>query len=119
MQDFEHHVNGKIYVGPHKWIVCLLGDDVYAVNQFRLNNRDRLVRSQNVSISIMTLSAEPKSKDYHSKDYHELSSLTKEGLFVNVTSKEENDRVVERFSSSMAVYHSDKRMFVREYFGTF
>ena len=30
--DEEKVVNGKVYVGPHKWIVCLLGDDVYAVN---------------------------------------------------------------------------------------
>lgn len=30
--DEEKVVNGHSYVGPHKWIVCLLGDDVYAVN---------------------------------------------------------------------------------------
>lgn len=30
--DEEKVVNGKVYVGPHKWIVCILGDDVYAVN---------------------------------------------------------------------------------------
>ena len=30
--DYEERVNGRVYVGPHKWIVCLLGDDCYAVN---------------------------------------------------------------------------------------
>mmetsp|Transcript_4884 Transcript_4884/g.5959 ORF Transcript_4884/g.5959 Transcript_4884/m.5959 type:complete len:198 (+) Transcript_4884:1357-1950(+) len=32
VQDFEKTVNNKVYVGPLKWIVCLLGDDVYSVN---------------------------------------------------------------------------------------
>ena len=36
--------NDQIYIGPHKWIVCLLGGDVYSINQFRLNHKDRLLK---------------------------------------------------------------------------
>ena len=32
VQNFQTTVNNKIYIGPHKWIVCILGDDVYSVN---------------------------------------------------------------------------------------
>ena len=86
-------VNGRAYVGPHKWIICILGDDVYAVNQFKLNHRERLLRQQNVSISIMTMSAEVKDKKLHSKDYHDLTELTKKGLFVNIVEKQSIDEV--------------------------
>lgn len=37
--DYERTVNGKVYVGPLKWIVCLLGDDAYPVNQFLMNSK--------------------------------------------------------------------------------
>ena len=114
----ETEVHGKVYVGPHKWIVCLLGDDVYSINQFRLNNRDRLSKQQNVSISIMTLSAEPKNSRYRSKDYRELTELTKEGLFVNIVDKNRCDLVAERFLSSMDVYPSQHRNSMREFFGS-
>ena len=67
----------------------------------------------------MTLSAEAKSKGYHSKDYNELSQLSKEGLFVNIVSKAGVDRVAERFFSSMDIYPSNEAIFIREYFGTF
>lgn len=30
--NFEVTRHNKVYVGPHKWIVCLLGDDVYSIN---------------------------------------------------------------------------------------
>ena len=34
VHDYEMQVNGKAYVGPHKTIVCLLGNDNYVVNQY-------------------------------------------------------------------------------------
>ena len=42
VENYEVSVHGKVYYGPHKWIICLLGDDAYSINQFRMNNRDRL-----------------------------------------------------------------------------
>ena len=54
--DYTKMINGRQYVGPHKWIVCLLGDNCYAVNKFRLNHKEKLLRQQNMSISMMTLS---------------------------------------------------------------
>lgn len=72
--DYEKEINGRTYVGPHKWIVCLLGDDVYAVNQFNLKHKEKLSRQQNMSISIMALSVEQKTN--HAKHYREICHLS-------------------------------------------
>ena len=117
VQDFVTTVNDRVYVGPHKWIICILGDDVYAVNQFKLNNRERLLRQQNVSISIMTMSAEVKDKKLHSQDYYDLTELTKKGLFVNIVEKQSIDEVTQRFLASMDVFHSSKQPVIKEFFG--
>ena len=69
-----------------------------------------------MSISIMTLSAEAKDKDFRSKDYHELTELTKEGLFVNIVEKHNCDEIAEKFFSSMDVYPSKRRTSMREFF---
>ena len=42
--NFEVTTHKNVYIGPHKWIICLLGDDVYSINQFRLKHQDRLLR---------------------------------------------------------------------------
>ena len=34
----EVTVHKNVYIGPHKWIVCLLGDDIYSINQFRVKH---------------------------------------------------------------------------------
>ena len=31
IEDTREKVNNKVYVGPHKWIVCLIGSDSYTV----------------------------------------------------------------------------------------
>ena len=117
MADFDTHVNDIRYVGPLKWIVCLLGDDIYSVNKFSLNHKAHLSRQQNMSISIMTLSAE--AKRYHSKDYRTLCEHTKDGTHVNIVDKASADILAERFFSSMDVYPTDQKLFIREFFGTF
>lgn len=118
VSNFEQEVHEKIYVGPHKWIICLLGDDVYSINQFKMNNKDRLQKQKNVSISIMALSAEAKDRHYRCKDYKELTELTSEGIFVNVVDKDSCDKVAERFFSSINVYPSTEKSTIREFFGT-
>ena len=57
-----------------------------------------------MSISIMTLSAEPKDKKFRSRHYHELTQLTKEGVYLNIVDKDRCDQVAARFFSSMDVY---------------
>ena len=32
VQDYTTRINGRDYIGPHKWVLCLLGSDIYAVN---------------------------------------------------------------------------------------
>lgn len=70
-----------------------------------------------MSISIMTLSAEAKDKRFRSKDYHELTQLTKEGIFVNIVDKDNCDAVADRFFSSTDVY-ANGIQYVREFFGS-
>ena len=62
-------------------------------------------KQQNMSISIMLLSAE--SKNFHAKHYHKLCEMTKEGIFVNIVNKESIDKVADRFFSSMDLYPTD------------
>ena len=69
-----------------------------------------------MSISIMTLSAEAKDSHFRSKDYHELTELTKEGLFVNIVDKHNCNEIAETFFSSMGVYPSKRRTSMREFF---
>ena len=56
----------------------------------------------------MTMSAEVKDKKLHSKDYHDLTELTKKGLFVNIVEKQSIDEVAKRFLASMDVFHGSK-----------
>ena len=65
----------------------------------------------------MVLSSE--AKNYHSKDYDKLCRNTREGLYVNIVGRTNADKVAQRFFSSMEVYPSDKKLFIREFFGTF
>ena len=44
IEDFAVTKHGKVYYGPHKWIVCLLGDEVYSVNLFKNNHKARLAK---------------------------------------------------------------------------
>ena len=32
VQDYTTRINERDYIGPHKWVLCLLGSDIYAVN---------------------------------------------------------------------------------------
>ena len=59
IEDTREKVNDRVYVGPHKWIVCLIGSDIYTVQDFMLKNKRSLSRKENLHISIMGLSAEP------------------------------------------------------------
>ena len=110
-------MNDRVYVGPLKYIVCLLGDDVYPVNKFMMKHKERLARHKNISISIMTLSSEVKNN--HTHDYRKLCGLTREGVFVNAVKKESIERVGQSFLATMDVFPSNQRLAIREFFGAF
>lgn len=40
VEDKKQIVNNNVYIGPHKWIVCLIGSDAYTVQDFILNHYD-------------------------------------------------------------------------------
>ena len=73
VEDKTQVVNGNVYVGPHKWIVCLIGSDAYTVQDFILNHYDSFKKKEsdnklkNLSISMMGLSGEPLK--VHVQDY--------------------------------------------------
>ena len=32
VDNYSVEKHGRTYYGPHKWIICLLGDDIYSIN---------------------------------------------------------------------------------------
>ena len=34
VENETYKINGHDYFGPHKWIVCIIGSDVYTVKDF-------------------------------------------------------------------------------------
>ena len=115
MPDYTRTVHGRKYIGPFKWIVCLLGNDIYPVNTFSLQHRHELQNSlTNLSISMMTLSAEPKR--YHRADYQKLCRMTREGIFTNLTSRDSAQHLAEQFFTQMDVYPSSRKLVIREFF---
>ena len=60
VDDYCVEKYGRTYYGPHKWIICLLGDGEYSIRTFKSKFEARKVRPEtNMSISIMTISSEP------------------------------------------------------------
>ena len=123
--DFESEVHGRTYVGPLKWVVCLLGNDVYTVNQFHLNEKAKLKQQENFSISMLALSTEPLVE--HARQYSKLCHLSQEGIYCNIVHKsvnwDQNERhrveaLAQRFFSAMQVYPSEKKLVIREYFSS-
>jgi len=77
-------VNCRSYVGPHKWIICLLGHGNYYIKQF-LNDKGEFLREQDrLSISVLGLSVNPFSES-EAKNMSELTCSTSEGVFANIT----------------------------------
>ena len=114
IEDTREKVNDKVYVGPHKWIVCLIGSDSYTVKDFMLKNQKLLAKKENLHISIMGLSGEPFRQ--HTQDYIKLTKLTREGSFISVVKKETADTCARRFFGAMDVYHSKESIVVKEHF---
>lgn len=109
-------INDHIYHDPYKWIVCLIGSDIYPVNPFLIEHMAKLKQTANLSVSIMALSSEPHMS-MHVKDYRKLCFSTSEGIYLNVVDNgQKADRVAARFFSTMEVYPSTKVPILREFF---
>ena len=59
VEDTPVTVNNKTYVGPHKWIVCLIGSDIYMVNDLLTRHQHTIRKRPNLSISMLGLSSKP------------------------------------------------------------
>ena len=114
VEDKQIVINSHKYVDPHKWIVCLLGSDLFPVNRFLEEHETKLKNAANLSISIMGLSSEPLNN--HMSDYRKLCQATREGMYVNIVNKEKSDKVAQQFFSTMDVYPSSKLPIMREFF---
>merc|ERR1711957_214472 len=73
---------GHEYDNPHKWIICLLGDDNFTLNSNSVKN----AANQKVNISILGLRSEEFG--IRSKDYWQVCDDTEEGVFVNIKKKD-------------------------------
>ena len=107
-------VHGHAYRGPHKWIVCLVGSDSYAVKQFTASHRNRFTNMQNLSISVMALSSDPLGTI--AGDYQLLAASTSEGNYINIVDVDKADIVSGQFLSSMDVYPSNDMPVIKEFF---
>ena len=117
VEDTPYTINEHTYYSPHKWIICLIGSDIYPVSSFLMHHRHKLQQAANLSISIMGLSDEPLHHE-HVKDYRRLCISTREGMYLNIVDKDAQkvDDLVEKFFGSMQVYPVEKFPILREFF---
>ncbi len=60
-----------MFVGPHKHIVCLIGNSEFSVSHFNNEYLDKVRKLQNLNISIVGLSSHKFAN--HIEDYTELT----------------------------------------------
>jgi hypothetical protein len=108
-------VNGITYYGPHKWIICLVGNGNYHIKQFLKDNGDQLRKQDQLSISVLGLSDLPFSQN-EVQNMKDLTSSTVEGLFANLTERERSDELVKQFFASLDVYPSEPMPILKETF---
>ena len=116
IEDNSERINGHTYYGPHKWIVCILGSDIYPIAEFMEDKSHQIKYTPNLSISVLGLSDEPLV-DENSHDYDSLCKMTKEGLYLNIVDKGlKADWLAQTFFSLMEVYPSTNYPIVKEFF---
>lgn len=86
MHEETTNVNGIDYIGPHKWIICLLGNDRRQVKRIQpfFKGEQPEFRKQ-LSISILALTNTPTKR--HTYEYQALAESTRSGVFTNVVRK--------------------------------
>lgn len=103
-----------MYIGPHKWIVCLIGSEAYTVSDFMLRHETAIRKMKNMSISIMGLSSEPLR--CHNADYRQLTRATREGDYMNIVDMDTAKVNAKKFFSASDVYPSNEIPAIREFF---
>ena len=114
VEDTPITVNNKTYVGPHKWIVCLIGSDIYMVNDLLARHQQTIRKRPNLSISVLGLSSKPFKA--HVPHYRKLCHASRQGDFLNVVDRDSAEPLAEKFLSAMDVYQSQEIPIIREYF---
>ena len=114
VEDTPITVNNRTYVGPHKWIVCLIGSDIYMVNDLLTRHQRTINKRPNLSISMLGLSSKPFKA--HAQHYRKLCHLSRKGDFLNVVNRDSAEPLAEKFLSAMDVYQSQEIPIIREYF---
>ena len=99
---------GHEYDNPHKWIICLLGDDNFTLNSNSVKN----AANQKVNISILGLRSEEFG--IRSKDYWQVCDDTEEGVFVNIKKKDSCRSILDQVAITFSVYKQDKLPIVTE-----
>ena len=114
----EHQViiNKNNYYGPHKWIICLLGQGNYFVKQFLNDKGEYLCKQDYLSISVLGLS-DSRFTENEATVMQELTNSTVEGVFANVTSRfERGEELAKKFLAHMDVYPSEPLPSLKETF---
>lgn len=112
--------NNRVFYGPHKWIICMLGSDDYTVRAFIRDNQSDIIKNSkeksNLSISILGLSGQQFKM--HVEDYKELVELTKRGNYRNIVPKntDADKAAAEQFFTAMDVYPSEQTPVIKELF---
>ena len=82
VDNYAETINDHVYVGPHKWIVCLIGSNGCATGTFMSSNESVFRNMPNLSISVMCLSERPIARRL-AYDYRKLALSSAEGTFCN------------------------------------
>ena len=113
--DYSEVRNGHTYHGPHKWIFCLIGSDIYSVSTFS-SQFDNALKAPNLSISIAALTGD--ALQMRGVEYKALTNKTSEGNFINIVKKAEADSHLSDFFSGMNVCPTDNGPIIKEIFQT-
>ena len=118
VNDTAETINDYVYIGPHKWIVCLIGSNGCVPNTFMSSNESILNNMPNLSISVMCLSEAPVEKRL-ADGFEQMAMATSEGVFFNMTDIYRKEENASAFFGSMGVYPSDNefgQLYVKENF---
>lgn len=108
--DWQHEIpNEKVshmshsYDNPHKWIICLIGQDSFTLYRERVQSAAK----KKVNISIIGLRSEMFTAT-RAKAYTQVCEDTEEGVYVNIQKKDPKSTVLEQVAITFSVYKKEK-----------
>ena len=109
-------VNKNNYYGPHRWIICLLGQGNWFVKQFLNDKGDYLRKQDHLSISVLGLS-DTRFTEVEVQTMQELTNSTVEGMFTNITRRDAyGEELAKQWIAHMDVYPSESLPTLKETF---